>query len=350
MEIKPVKLIQASLDFTNEYTWEEGGAWNGYGYKWDLTITVSNPQIHSSPSTQTPNEYNGLDIKVGDWVTGTDGLQAVRIISITSATNNEVVCMVEDVDRYNIMSDQTGTGTARPSTTLGFVFSLDDEGIPILGPVASYIMEVTAQTNLYARFQYRNYLKKFIPVKQPDHGFAVGDIIQPDLGNVGKFTKSGGDLSLAIGIVTSIEEPAAEWFTFKPIGKLVENVESPLVGSYGQLFYIDPANPGALTSTRPASGIRPLYMRLDSATRAIMLDAGVEDRVSTKRFEVDAVTNGQTEFVLPSDAVVILEMSINGIDSDSFTYDVASNTVTFNPVAEGFSLENTDSVSFLYRT
>lgn len=353
MDIKPAKCIKCDMNFINEYPWLNGGSWDGYGYKWDVEVTISNPQLHGNPDTPTAYEYNGLDIKIGDWISGADGVSPVKIVDILSVptpSTNFVVLRVEDIDRFNIMSDSSQGGVGRPTTSGGLIFEMDDEGMPIISSLNPFYIDVTAHTNLMGRFQYRNYLKKFIRVNQESHGLVIGDIIKPDLNNVGKFVKAGSDVSFAVGIVTSINQPSNDWFTFKPIGKLVENVETPLIGNYGDLFYIDPNNSGGLTKTRPSNKIRPLYMRLESATKAIMLDSGVEDSVTTKRYEATSITNEQTTFILPDEAVVVLEMSVNGIDCKNFIFDSATHTLTFDPLLEGYGLETTDSVYFIYRT
>jgi hypothetical protein len=353
MDVKPIKCLKCNMIFGAETPWLHGGAWDGYGYKWEVQLVVSIPQSHSNPDTQTPYEYNALDIKIGDWISGADGISPVKIVEILESpapTTNSITAIVEDIERFNIMSDPTQGGIGRPTTSGGLVFELDSEGMPLLGSLSPYYIDVTAHTNIMGRFQYRNYLSKFIRVEQENHNLAIGDIIKPDINNVGKFVKVGTEVSLAVGIVSSIDIPREGNFTFKPIGKLITDVTPGLVGNYGDLFYIDPNNPGGVTAMRPTDNIRPLYMRLDTPSKAIMLDAGVEDSVTTKRYDVPSTTNEQINFTLPNEALVVLEMSINGIDTKNFTYNPITHILTFDSEAEGYELETSDSVYFIYRT
>lgn len=196
-------------------------------------------------------------------------------------------------------------------------------------------------------------MKKFVRVKQPNHGFTVGDIIKPDFANVGQYLKATADskVNFAIGKVTSVNIPGTTWFTFEPFGKLVDNVSPELDGAYGDMFYLDPLNPGKVTNTRPTANAKPIYLRLETSTRAIQLSLPGEDiSGDTQTFKLESVADNQVTFVLPANAMEVLYMNINGIENENFTFDVGSKILTFDPVATGYGVETTDEVFFVYKS
>ena len=354
MSILPPKVIVAVANNVTPITLipDPTFVWQPCYYQWQVDLMVSTPQTHSSPSTPTPYQYNAQDIAVGDWFcNGTDAsaLEIVSIVSSTSAYNATVI--MEDIEYFNIFNDPTQTGFGGPSENTGVIFNLDNDGNPLMMGMPSNTLPDTYATDLISRFNYRNLQQKFIRVYQPGHTFVIGDIIQPNVSIVGTYmlaTDTSKDLT--VGIVSDVGTPSSDWFNFEASGEVVYNVSPPLVGSYGSLFYLDPANPGKLTSTRPADFARPIYLRLSSATTAIKFN---QESVAseTKNFKVLSLTEGQTTFDLPSDAFEVVSMSVNGVEVD-FTFTTVGSLVvaTFNPADNGYGIDTTDEVKFIYTT
>lgn len=361
VNVKPPKVLQVNILSTVEQEyWFDGSVsdpWWGAPYRWRVTLSVT-PSSHSDPSTSIPMSYTGDDIKVGDWVASGPSGAAVQIISIEHQSIDSATVVVEDIERYNTFNDPYQSGSGAIETGTGYVFELNDKGEPILQGISEGSMPSTYQSDIVSRFSYRNINSTYIRVNQPGHSFSIGDIIR--VTTLGTFEKAVADFNVnaAIGVINSVGVPGSNWFTFKPFGKVMKNVKPDLVGSYGDVFFIDPENPGKLTRTRPEENIRPIYLRLESPNKAILLDAGMFDvpingpveESKTHKYEVDSVSDDQTIFTMPSNTNEVLFMSINGIENENFTFDPESKILIFDPEATGYGVDSTDRVVFIYKS
>jgi len=283
MTVTPPKLLRVKVtNITPIATWDHddgsGDPWLFYDYKWNITMIVD-PQVHSYHLSQTPFEYNGLDVQVGDWVATTEGGIAVQISSIISKTMNSVTCEVEDVDRYNIFNDPSVSGVGIGSTGFGFVFELNDEGLPVLTPVAPGFLPKEFQTDLMSRFMMRNLKKRFVRVRQVSHGFNKEDVIW--LTNSGTYQKAqANDVNAServVGIVKDsfsyVDNANLDWFAFEPIGKLETGLNLP--GQPGDLIYLSDTVAGGYTNIKPSNNARPIYIRLETASSGILVERGI---------------------------------------------------------------------------
>lgn len=259
-----------------------GDPWVGYPYRWSASLKVG-AQTHSSHLTLTPFQYDGGDVQVGDWVSDLTNGFAVRIIEITSQNFDTVEVIVEDVDRFNTFTDPSQSGNGMGSAT-GYIFVLGDDGLPILGPMsvanATLPLNVGWQMDQISRFRYRNYLRSNYPVHQSEHGFNVGDLIRMTVDGYVKATASDTAANI-VGSISDIGTPGPEWFTYRPVGRVVENVEPGLPGDAGDLVYLD--TDGSLTIIKPNAWAKPVYIRLETENKAIVLDRSV-DGVSKKGY------------------------------------------------------------------
>jgi hypothetical protein len=281
MSVLPSRLLIAvpsNVTPTDYWTVDDGTGdpWLGFPYRWSVDFTVD-IQIHSSHLTPTPFQYDATDIQEGDWFADFAAGNAVRVIEITGTpTSGAITCVVEDVDRFNIFNDpmQQGTGI---NGGQGAFFVLGNDGLPILSPMsqsASVLGQNLAwQMDQQSRFRYRNYLSSHYPVHQPAHGFQVGDLIR--LTPTGYVKAQAATLvANIVGSVSATGIPGADWFNFRPVGRIVQNLSPALPGNAGDLVYID--SNGAYTVTKPTAWARPVYIRLDAPTTGIVLDRGVD--------------------------------------------------------------------------
>lgn len=355
MSVLPTKLLTARIiSLQDESYWTEddgtGDPWIGMPYRWTATMNVD-VAAHSSHVTTTPFYYTVDDIKVGDWVSSAPGGNALQIVEIISVDGSNIVVVCEDVDRFNTFTDPYQSGNGSIPNGSAFIFELNEEGTPLLTGVPSGVLPPAFQIDLVGRFEARNAYRDFVRVNQPEHGMSVGDLIRPDPQNPGHYIKALADahISDVLGVVKEINTPGLEWFTFRPFGKVINNVTPPLVGNFGDYFYVDPVNPGKLTNIKPSNNARAIYMRLDRPDRGLLVELGVQDYNETQKFDVE-VTDGQTVFTLPANAEVVLYMSINGIENKDFIFDENSKVLTFDPVATGYGVETTDEVFFIYKS
>ena len=358
MAILPNLLLTASVFTDLEHAfWTDGDGTGdpffGFPYQWRLTLTL-NPQVHSSPFTQTPFEYNGLDVQVGDWIANESKGRAVVITQIISQNTSVVECIAEDYERYNLFNDGTLSGSGNVSNGPCIVFRLGDDGLPILNGIPDFYLGFNAGNDLEARFLSVN-SDEFVLVRQENHNLSIGDLIYPDPVNLGEYlTTDAANIGNALGIVVRINVPSTNYFSFRPLGQLVTNIEPPLLGIPGTIFYADPNNPGKLTSNKPPVNARPIFLRLDSPTRAILIgrpaDSEAEGSSETNKYSVENVLTGQTSFTLPIDAQSVLYMSINGIENTNFTFDNVTKELTFDPIETGYGVDTDDDVFFIYKT
>ena len=232
-------------------------------YRWQLNLTIT-PQVHSSTTTRVPLQYNAQDIQLGDYIADTINGVAVKIISITAKTDTTLVCVVEDLFRYNTFRDATGVGNgifALGSTCVAF--GLNEEAQPVVDPAIVANLSGNFYNNLSSRFQNLEQNYNFILTK-PNHGFSVNDLIAVD--PVGKtFVLSNPANPYFIGTVTDIDL-GTDAFTINPFGKIVDNFDS-LIGDVGSVIYADENTPGGYSLT----GSHPIMLKLIEETPSVAL-------------------------------------------------------------------------------
>lgn len=327
-----------------------------YPYQWEVTLTIQ-PQNHNNYVTDTPYAFTGMDVKVGDWYASGVAGRAVQIIEIIDQQLDSMVCVVEDYERYNLFTDPYQQGYGMVDTGNGIIFRLGEDGLPIFGPVEEFYLPNKTFEDLMARFISRNSMDHVL-VKQALHGFLEGDVIYADFEtDVGYKKVNAANFDKAIGIVTEISVPGLDYFRYRPLGRLITNVNPPLWGSHGDVFYLDPNEPGALTNVKPQVNAVAVYLQLELPTKAILLERGAENVGSapsvdseTYKYDVENVVSGQTTFTLPANAKEVLYMAINGIENENFTFNTTSKVLNFDPIETGYGVDVDDEIFFIYKT
>ncbi len=351
-QFNPPKFITGYITNIQDFeAWTESAPklWEGMAFRWTVDLNVS-PQAHGSDATATPFQYDGFDIKVGDWIHDTIG-NTFKVYRVDLAGTYNATVILEDVDQYNTYRDPYISGYGGPQIGSCGIFSLSADGSPILEGLPSNTFADNITSNIVGRFNNRNIKTDFVQVEQTNHGFEVGDFICVDADNEGRFELVPvTSANLAIGVVSQVFGPTMGHFNYRPLGKLMDDIQPALVGNYGDVFYLDPQNPGKLTNVRPTRNAKPVYIRLDSETRGFLLNVSVDEDTITVSYKVETVTLDQVTFTLPSNAAVVQSMSINGIENKNFTFDTTTKVLTFDPVATGYGVEETDEVIFVYNT
>lgn len=318
MQILPPRILTVNVSTTDPVDfWSiddgSGDPWVGSPYRWSVSMDVTS-QPHSSSLGKSPFSFTGEDIKVGDWASDIVTGFAVKIVSIEEQGQGHVVCTVEDVDRLNTFTDPTGNGYGIGNTGQWLVFTLGDDGLPILGPMSfSYgaiAINPAWQLDQISRFRFRNYLRSNYPVHQADHGFNVGDLIRMTADGYVKATASD-TAAAVVGSVSDIGTPGAEWFTYRPVGRVVENLEPGLPGDAGDLVYL--GTDGSLTIAKPNAWAKPVYIRLETENKGIVLDRSIDGvnrkGYSSQTYVVDSLAerNGLTG-LNPGDQAMVKDM------------------------------------------
>ena len=213
----------------DEDKWAEGGDSTRY-YRWELELTVTE-QPHGSHLSRDNFVFNGLDIKVGDWVAGATDGKCVKIVSVSAKTRTTVTCVVEDWLRYNTFQNPTGNGIF--NTGAAIVFTLNENGLPMLDPLPT-----TAAANFFpivmSRFQYLNPQLNYV-LEQESHGFVQGDVISVTADGYAK----ANALSAAkmIGVVTE-SGPGPNYFMIMPNNRIID-FDPGIPGTQGEEIYVD---------------------------------------------------------------------------------------------------------------
>ena len=136
---KPAKVLSLSVTTINGETyWPHndgaGDKWWSSGtnpkyYQWEIVATVT-AQAHGSHLTRDDYVYNGLDIKVGDWVAGATNGLCVKVVSISAKTATTITMVVEDWLRYNTYRSSIGSGIFTPG--MAVCFQINENGHPML--------------------------------------------------------------------------------------------------------------------------------------------------------------------------------------------------------------------------
>jgi hypothetical protein len=229
-------------------------------YRWRMTMTVVNQQ-HSSYKTRRPYYYTGMDVSVGDYVADREEGICVKVTAVISKTDTSVVCEVEDVLRYNTFRFQGGTGVGIfriPSEVI--VFSLNEEGLPVVDPVPTVGVGPNFFPNVMSRFQNIEADANF-PLAKDNHGFEQNDLISADPNN-NTFVKTDSGHPYIVGTV-SFNGAGPNTFFINPIQKVLDNMDS-LIGDVGEVIYADPNVAGGYSTV----GTVPVMIKLRNNTQS----------------------------------------------------------------------------------
>lgn len=240
----------------------EGDAWWAGGitpkpYKWRLTIEVTTV-THGSHLTRIPKTFNGIDVVIGDFIAGATDGKVLQIVEIESKTDTTVVCIAEDVIRYNTFRSPTGLGIF---TTPGpaVIFQLNEEGDPMIDPLPVGIVSSDFYANVSSRFKYLNPQRNFV-LEQENNGFEEGDVVAMN-GVTGVFELSTNtNIERLIGTV-SHPGPGPHRFIIRPMNGILDVVPG-LPGSPGEFIFPKNDGSGDLTTTDTGT---PIYLQITDA-------------------------------------------------------------------------------------
>ena len=131
--ILPPKNIVGSIDMGStsvNSTYSNGSSvWNGSPFSFNATLTIT-PQTNSSEdTTPTPYQWDGNDISVGMWFGQPNG-SIYKIVSISAQSSTSITCVIEDVDLYVLLTDNTSTGNNFPAESQNsLVFDVSEDGL-----------------------------------------------------------------------------------------------------------------------------------------------------------------------------------------------------------------------------
>ena len=308
---KPAKVL--SLNVTNiannaQWTHNDGAGdkwWSGGSnakyYRWTVTASVT-AQDHGSHLTRKDFQYNGLDIQVGDWIAGATTGLCCRIVSITSKTASNIVCVVEDWLRYNTFRSPSGSGVF--AVGMSVCFQLNENGHPMIDPVPASITSATFYQNINSRFQYLNPQMHYV-LDQTSHGFSSGDVISITGSGFAKTTSSTA--SKTIGTVTN-PGPGPNQFMLRPNTRIID-FNPAIPGSVGDFLYTDNSTAGGLTTTSTSGKIQ--FLKIADSIASSVTGTVVDPTVTAN----DVLEINETAVTLTSTTLTQTIADINGSTS-----------------------------------
>ncbi len=142
-----------NIDYATDFQMDPTSPVIGAAFKWAASIFV-NPQVIGLPLDTFSYSFDGTHVQVGDWVASSENGRALRIAEIISADVNALSVILEDVDSYNALIDTTFAQDGSIPSNTCIIFSLNEFGFPVLGPLNTETFPEVSQGNLLARFDY----------------------------------------------------------------------------------------------------------------------------------------------------------------------------------------------------
>lgn len=211
--------------------WWSGGT-NPRFYTWRVSVHQDSPTQHGSTTTQTPREYNCLDIDVDDWIASPTG-NVWRVMSVISKSTTEAQLVIEDWNRFNTFKSFQGNAT--PVAGPFVIFQTNEVGEPLFAELDAGFATARFYAKVDSYFKYLNPSRN-ITVTQIDHDFKVGDKLSIETD--GKYhIATDNNITSYVGNVTQIL--SSRHFMFEPVTRVVQ-----LKSAYGysvgtKLYYKD---------------------------------------------------------------------------------------------------------------
>lgn len=234
------------------------GTKNNFVYTYNATLDVT-AQLHSGTTGHTTSQYDGKDIRVGDYVATTGSGKILKVSAITNAGPTKVECILLDEDQLNSAIDNTQYGESSIDADDGILFELR-EGKPCLFPLPDILpggLTDEFAIQIISRFNFVS-KDKNINVEQLPHNFTVGETV--------KITDGGwvSDTTMPTGVVVKADDDS---FSVRLFGTKT-HLELP--GNIGDVYFWDPID-RILTKTPTASNSVKLFQKLDSR-EALLID------------------------------------------------------------------------------
>ena len=305
----PAKVLNGSITTTNVsefwiYPNGTGDKWwllgsQPKGWRYELEINIFE-QEHGSHLTRKPFAYNGMDVKVGDWLAYVNDGVCLKIVSVNSKTESTVNVIVEDYQRYNTFKGVTGNPLGSGSTIT--IFELQESGLPVIdplpiGPSNQY------QTNVSARFVHQNVRDNY-ELYIANNGLVKGTVVSAINGGI-----TASDCNTAsnmIGVVT-MPGPGPDYVTIRPHNKLVDNDTTIPSGNIGDMIYL--SNDGSLTLDAANSCGSVAYLTINPAVPTVLTGSVANPQFATSAFDIEI--NDTTVSFNGTESIAQIGLAIN---------------------------------------
>ena len=223
---------------------------------YDLLISV-NPQSTGDGSSRKANEYNGIDVSEGMWISDAAGGTILRIKSISSKSAGIVELVAEDVDMLSFRLNNINSLSAGGSIV---VFSNNPEGEAVITNTDGF--EAGGLDKIQSRFLVNEADDRVKFTHSVAPSVEAGDIVTVDNnGNLVKYGTIGGS-SIKVGTVLNTIRNGKDVFV-KPFNDISRNYKNPeaLTGTPGSVYYTDTNTAGNITTI---AGGKASYLQLNT--------------------------------------------------------------------------------------
>ena len=219
------------------------------------TQTVGDSDVRDSLGLNVGGQYNGLDIKVGDWVADQGGSRIFNITSISTKSSTFISCSIEDTgmviaktrgDRVNSLSAGTGV----------FVFELSDNDQPAFAiNTLGNFNNTTAVNAIQTYFNVYEPFERFTFYPDITGSIEIGDLVTTT-GSIGGSSVTpyrlipANEEDTVIGVVSDIY--GGNNVNVRPYNKIITNFSSPELltdGIIGSTWYSSGSNGAYVTSS-----------------------------------------------------------------------------------------------------
>ena len=232
---------------------------NEYVYTYNAEIDVT-AQLHSGTTGFVAKQYDGRDVKVGDYIATTSQGRILKISSITNTGPTRVVCVLMDEDQMNASVDPTQFGESSIDKDDGILFAIK-EGKPFIFPLPGVLpggLTKDFATQIFSRFNYVSKARN-INVEQQPHTFELGEtVLLTDSGWIAATTNP-------TGVVVKADDDS---FGVRLFG---DKTAVSLPGDVGDVYYWDDID-RMLTKTPTSVNAVKLFQKIDSDEALLLGD------------------------------------------------------------------------------
>ena len=241
------------------YSESDGTGMSNKYRTYDVEIGSLVAQLTGDGSTRESQLYNGIDVEEGMWIADSSGETIMRIISISNKNELGFTCVVEDFDMLSMRLNNSNTISTQSDV---IVFSTNQEGEAIIVDSSNFLQGAIDKIQSRLSLNERDDRVKFYHTSAPS--VEEGDIVTIDSsGNI----VLAGDVTQAtdIKVGTVIERlRSGKDVYIKPFNDIIQNYKEPesLTGNPGQIYYLDPNNPGEITTVQNNNAV---YLQLSES-------------------------------------------------------------------------------------
>jgi hypothetical protein len=303
-----------------------------------VNINSISPQVIGDESIRSGTDkfYNGIDVKVGDFIaqiTGNgEGRKVFKIIEITLKKTDEIICVIEDIDMFVARSIAQSDNELNLGESV-IIFEVNEQNQPILYNENYSFVTLGTYTSIISYFNTYNplYSRRFF--QDPAPNFTLSDNVT--VNTSGEWVKAtSGDTIL--GQVSKISTDPRTFYV-RPTNKIIDNFEYPqglTGGSIGDIWYSDPNVDGGYTTTKKEGSV-PLFFQISDAvpttviaTSEFTLSSGQEivlnnvtgaTGVATQSQVVSQINNGTSQHHVVADEYSTIASDQTDVDNIQFS-------------------------------